>query len=155
MQRVEFGGLPPIPPLRAQGILKRREKEWMADSRKTWPFESTKQSAYELTETEAASAGPTWLYTRFTTYIYILSINLVFCGTPDWEPSWSLILLPTLRTFFLLLGCHSQLQYDSFCLFLLYFVLLCLVTILESCSFLMIDRNRVDPNGRRSGEELG
>jgi hypothetical protein len=34
----------------------------MEDSRRTRPSESTKQGPYELTETEAASTGPTWVY---------------------------------------------------------------------------------------------
>ena len=36
----------------------------MEDTRSKRPSASTKYGAYELTEAEAASTGPTWVYTR-------------------------------------------------------------------------------------------
>ena len=64
--------------------------------------------------------------------------------------SGSLTLVPALGIL-RLVGCHNQLQYDSFC-FILYFILSGFgCYLLDTCSFLIKDRNGVDPEG----EEIG
>ena len=50
--------------------------------------------------------------------------------------------------------CLVQIQYDSFCFMLLYFILSCFY-LLEACSFLIRDSKGVDLEGRGSREELG
>lgn len=67
---------------------------------------------------------------------------------------WINDFLPILGTFFLLLVCFVQLQYDSFCFNLLYFILVdC--HLLEVYSLLMKDKKGVDSNGREVGKKLG
>ena len=58
-------------------------------------------------------------------------------------------LSPALGTLFLLLGCNVQLQYESFCFILLYFIF-----VMFGCSFLMRDTKRVEPERRGRGEFL-
>lgn len=61
-----------------------------------------------------------------------------------------LTLVPVLDVLSLLLGCHVQLQYDSFCFILLYFVLLL------SLKSLVFTNERQKGSGSRGGwEELG
>ena len=55
-----------------------QEPKGIEDTRRTRPSVSTKQGAYEFTETEAASTVSTWVCTRFSTYMYVISISLVF-----------------------------------------------------------------------------
>jgi hypothetical protein len=51
----------------------------MEDNRRARPSEPTKQSAYELTETEAISTGPPCIYTRATPYIIHHSYEFGVC----------------------------------------------------------------------------
>jgi hypothetical protein len=43
--------------------------EGMEDTRRTQLTESTKQGVFGLTETEVASMGPAWIFTKFSVYI--------------------------------------------------------------------------------------
>ena len=54
------------------------EPEGMEDPRRTRLSESTKQGAYEHTEAEAASAGPTRACTRAFVYVIAFTLGL-FC----------------------------------------------------------------------------
>ena len=45
------------------------ESKWIEETRITRPFKSTEQSSYELTETEVASTGSTWLCTMLSLHI--------------------------------------------------------------------------------------
>lgn len=118
--------------------------------RTTRSLESTEQASYELTETEAASRGPTLVYTRFSAF------SLCLCGTPgclnEWDSdscacSWSSF--PSIE----ILGL-ALMWWFSFYLITLYFVTFgCFL--LDPWSFLRTDRKRVLPEGRGSGEKLG
>ena len=48
------------------------------------PSESTKQGAYKLTETEAASTEPTWVYTSSSAYVLAWYLYEI----PDRENNW-------------------------------------------------------------------
>lgn len=54
-----------------------QELEGMEDTKKTWPMELTKRGSHGLTETEMASTGPSWIYTRSSVYIVWL---LTWCS---------------------------------------------------------------------------
>lgn len=58
------------------------------------------------------------------------------------------------RTHFPLLSCLVQLRCVGFAFFLLYFILTCFATLLETCSSLMRDREGVDSERRGGREEL-
>lgn len=68
----------------------------------------------------------------------------------------SLTLLPAFRTLSLLLDCFVHLQYDNFCLFLLYFILshFAVVPYKQACSSQMRDRKGVDLKGQGGEKEL-
>ena len=134
-----------------------RKKDSKSQSGWRTPGEQcSKQGAYELTETEAASTGPSWTYTRscLLYYSYLLSI---FMGLLSVRMSGSLALMPFLGSLFLQLSCYVQL---FFCFILLYFIF-CFIFLflihliifyfvmfgcylLEACSFLIRNRKALD-----------
>ena len=57
--------------LRSCGKISRVRR--VEETRRTWLSESTKQGTHELMKSEAASTGPTWVYTRSSIYIHLLA----------------------------------------------------------------------------------
>lgn len=73
-----------------------------------------------LTESEALSLGPTWVYTRSSVYILWL---LAWCfGETPMGAGVSLTLLSTLGILSLLLSCLVHPPCDGFCLVLFFFL---------------------------------
>jgi hypothetical protein len=56
------------------------EPEGIEETKKTRPFISTDQRSYEFAETEAASTGPAWVWTRSSAYILQFTVKC-FYGT--------------------------------------------------------------------------
>lgn len=125
--------------------------------------ESTKKSACELTETEAASTGPILVYTRSSANILYL-LAQYFDENLDYENNWVSVLVPAFGILFLLLGCSVQFQYDSFSPFsILCFAMLVIsqkpvfFVFLLLLFFIMRDRKEVNTKGReviRNWKEL-
>lgn len=126
----------------------------MEANRKTRPSEPTEQGTHELTEPEAATtalrgfvSGPLCI-----DYSQKLRVYMGLITVRGWK---SPTLLSALGTLVLLLGCHVQLRYYSFCL-ILYFTLLGLVVISQKPVFLLKrDRERVDQEEKGVGKKLG
>lgn len=51
--------------------------EWIDDTRRTSSSKSTKQGKYELTKTEAANTGPTWICAKSSTIYYSCKFNFM------------------------------------------------------------------------------
>ena len=126
----------------------------MEDTRRTRPSESTKQGSYELTETEAASTGPTWVCPRSFACIY----NAAFTLVSLWD-SWMCEPVGLWLLCLLLGSFHSA---GMPCPVSMWWVLLYLIIfhcvmfgchLSEPCSFLM--RNRKGSGGMRRWRGTG
>jgi hypothetical protein len=100
----------------------------MEDTKRTQSTKSTQQGSHWLTETEAASTS-SWVCTRSSSYTLWLLVQCFFNGIPSVRAGVFLTLLPAPETFFFLLGCFDQPQYEDFHLFLLYLALSCLCVV--------------------------
>lgn len=116
-----------------------------------WTRSSPKSIGFSLSsETETENTGLTKVYTR-SSFLF----SLVFLmGLPTVIMSVSLTLVPTLGTLFLLLVCCVQIQYDSFCIISLYFILSCLLSI-RSLFFSNVRQKLGGPRGQRKWGETG
>ena len=131
----------------------------MEDTRSTRPSDSTKQGAYEFTETEAASIGSSWVYSAPSSCIIYLLVYY-FYGTPHDDNKWVSYSHACSWDSFLLLGFHVQLQYDSSCFifYILFFHVWFLL--LRSRFFIIRDRKewiwmkgKWGGTGRKRGRE--
>lgn len=52
--------------------------EWIDDTRRTSFSKSTKQGKYELTKTEAANTGPSWICAKSSTIYYNCGFNILW-----------------------------------------------------------------------------
>lgn len=106
-----------------------------------------KQGSHGLTEREEASTGPASICEMSS--LCVMAVSLVFMRDSYNERGVSLVLLPTLETFSLLLGCFVQPWYEDFCFVLVCLVLCCLAVISQVSALFWRGNRRGSGSGKR------
>lgn len=126
--------------------------EWIDDTRRTSFSKSTKQGKYELTKTEAANTGPSWICAKSSTIYYNCGFNILWGSWLDMNVS--LIILPLLRHFSFC--CDAMFNFLMEVFVSLYYIVSCHVWLLalEACCFGLKERKSVF-NGERNLTRIG